>query len=175
MEEGRVIRSIADLPFRQKDLRTLLDLDEPRTADPDFTAYGYARARSLHLETGDRRRSLIVEDVLVLALHCAEDPEEITHDIVLEFYIPEIHEGYSVSVLLSDFLAVWLPLLRRDERAIVLLVCNPRRVLLAQPASAGNTPVYHGLGEARAWLKDADESATICLVAEYGWRAPHYE
>ena len=124
------IRAIADLPFVRRDVLDLLNLRHHRAApDPDYTGFGHARLDALQL-AGDAGEPIEVRGALVIAVHSMEEPEELPGDIDLEFFLPEVSEDHSVTVLLSAFLRVWLPLIRGDERAIVLVVCNPNQTLL---------------------------------------------
>lgn len=157
-----LIRSIADLPFHECPVLDLLHLEVEREGlDLEYTGYGWARARRLWLETrsGSVRP---VDDVLLLALHSTEDAAPLERDIELEFFVDEVAKDYSVTVLLSDFLAGWLPRLRSDEKAIVLALCNPRCANLGAPARAANIPVYYGHGDVDSWRQN-DE---LRLVAD---------
>ena len=168
------IRAIADLPFVRRDVLDLLNLRHHRAApDPDYTGFGHARVDALQLE-GDVGEPLEVRKALVLAVHSMEEPEELPGDIDLEFFLPEVSEDHSVTVLLSAFLRVWLPLIRGDERAIVLVVCNPNQTLLPAPAAAGRTPFYYPLGDVESWLHVADGHEEIRLAAR-SWRCAEGE
>jgi len=163
------IRTIAQLPFRRRDVLDLLQLREHRDApDPDYTGYGYARADEIHLE-GDSPEPRALHGALVLAVHSTEEPEELPGDIELEFFVPEVAADYSVTVLLSAFLRAWLPRVSGDERAIALVVCNPRETRLARPAAAGSTPLYYPLGDVASWLDGEDGRRRVRLVAG-AWR-----
>jgi hypothetical protein len=159
------IRAIAELPFERRDARDLLNLRQHRDLpDADYTGFGHARVEAIRLESKDGE-ALEVRGALVLAVHSMEEPEELSGDIELEFFVPEVGEGYSVTVLLSAFLSVWLPLLRGDEQAIVLVVCNPNQTILPVPAAAGQTPFYYPLGDVESWLEVVDGRTSLHLVA----------
>ena len=163
------IRAIADLPFVRRDVLDLLNLRHHRAApDADYTGFGHARLDALSL-AGDVGEPIEVRGALVIAVHSMEEPEELPGDIDLEFFLPEVSEDHSVTVLLSAFLRVWLPLIRGDERAIVLVVCNPRQTILRAPAAAGRTPFYYPLGDVESWLDVADDHKDVRLVAR-SWR-----
>jgi hypothetical protein len=163
------IRAIADLPFVRRDVLDLLNLRHHRAApDPDYTGFGHARVAALQLE-GDAGDPLELREALVIAVHSMEEPEELPGDIDLEFVLPEVGPDHSVTVLLSDFLRVWLPLVHGDERAIVLVVCNPNQTLLRAPAAAGRTPFYYPLGDVESWLDVADDDKQVRLAAR-AWR-----
>src|SRR5687768_218110 len=131
------IRAIADLPFVRRDVLDLLNLRHDRAEpDPDYTGFGHARVDALQLES-EEGDPVEVREALVIAVHSMEKPEELPGDIDLEFILPEVSANHSVVVLLSAFLRVWLPLVRGDERAIVLVVCNPNQTVLPAPAEAG--------------------------------------
>ena len=103
------IPSIAELPFQEQDHLSLLNLEEQRAAPVlDDTRFGWCRIGELWLDDGmgEPRQ---VRDALVLALHAAEEPEEIRDDVELEFFLPDVAPDFSVTVLLSRFLEVWLP------------------------------------------------------------------
>jgi hypothetical protein len=156
------IRSIADLPFHERPVLDLLHLDVERDGlDLEYTGYGWAHVPRLWLaERGGGAQR--VEDVLLLALHSTEAPTPLERDIELEFFVDEVAKDYSVTVLLSDFLARWLPQLREGERAIVLALCNPGRARLSRPAGAPDIPVYYGLGDVDSWR----EGSELHLVAD---------
>lgn len=163
------IRAIADLPFVRRDVLDLLNLRGQRAApDPDYTGFGHARVDRLELES-EEDEPVELRGALVIAVHSMEEPEELPGDIDLEFILPELGPDHSVTVLLSAFLRVWLPLVRGDERAIVLVVCNPNQTLLPAPAAAGRTPFYYPLGDVESWLDDQDGHQEVRLVAR-SWR-----
>lgn len=165
------IRSIADIPFRERDVLELLNLDQERDApDLDYCDFGYARARVVSLESRGHPEPLpLVRDALILGLHAAEEPEVLDRDIELEFFIDEVAEDYSVTALLSAFLDAWLPRLTGGERAIILVLCNPHDADIPRPAAAGATPVYYALGDVDSWLDIDDGSSLVRLVADE-WR-----
>jgi len=163
------IRSIAELPFRERPALELLDLETFREApDLESVGYGYCRVDTIWLETRGGRE-LRISDVLLLAFHVAEGPEPLSDDVELEFFVPEVAEGYSVTVLLSDFLARWLPRVSGGERAMVLAMCNPLRARLGRPERAGTVPVYCALGDVDSWLALEDGQSQLRLVADE-WR-----
>jgi hypothetical protein len=163
------IRAIADLPFVRRDVLDLLNLRDHRAApDPDYTGFGHARVDALQLE-GEVGEPLEVRKALVIAVHSMEEPEELPGDIDLEFILPELGADHSVTVLLSAFLRVWLPLIHGDARAIVLVVCNPNQTLLPAPAAAGRTPFYYPLGDVESWLHVEDGHQEVRLAAR-SWR-----
>lgn len=163
------IRSIAELPFQPHEPLELLNLLEGRE-DPvlDDTRFGWCRLDALWLDDGsaEPRR---VHDVLVLALHAAEEPEALDDDVELEFFVEEVAKDYSVTVLLSRFLEVWLPRIAGGERHIVLAMCNPHRATIQRPAIAGATPVHYALGDVDSWLDLEDGRRHVRLAAE-AWR-----
>lgn len=154
------VRSIVELPFRERPVLELLNLVADRDLpDHDYAGYGWARVDRLWLAVGDDtgRR---VDDVLVLALHSADDAEALADDIELEFELPD----GPVSVLASTFLGRWLPLLPRAS-AVVLALCNAHRAELLRPAGADG-PIYYGLGDVESWREDGER---IILTAD-AWR-----
>jgi hypothetical protein len=170
------IRAIADLPFVRRDVLDLLNLRHHRAApDPDYTGFGHARVDALQLES-EVGEPVEVREALVVAVHSTEEPEALPGDIDLEFVLPEVSADHSVTVLLSAFLRVWLPLVQGGERAIVLVVCNPNQTLLPAPAAAGQTPFYYPLGDVESWLEVEDGQQEVrlkahswrCAVAEHG-------
>jgi hypothetical protein len=164
------VRAIAELPFRRRDPLELLHVQVYRDApDADYTGFGHARIDELVLE-GDGCAPEVVRDALVLAVHSMEDPEALDGDLELEFVMPEVTPDYSVTVLLSDFLRIWLPRVRRDERAVVLVVCNPNQTALRRPPGAGRTPFYYPLGDVESWLDRDHGQSEVCLVAGGGWQ-----
>ena len=57
---------------------------------------------------------------------------------------------------LSAFLAVWLPRIRGDERAVVLALCNPHEALIRGPAASAGAPLHYALGDVESWLDPDD-------------------
>lgn len=137
----------------------LLNLHVHRDApDPDYTGFGHCRA-DVTLESADGSRQH-VRDALVLALHCTEGTA-LPDDVELEFFVPEGGPDYSVTVLLSTFLATWLPRVCRDARAVVLALCNPGRAVIRRPAGLGRVPLFYAAGDVETWFDDG-----IRLVAD---------
>jgi hypothetical protein len=169
------IAAIADLPFRQRPLRELLHVEEHRPGvDLDYAGHGHAQAAAVVLASRDGQRR-VVTDALLVGVHHDDDGEPIADDLELAFEIgpvddPAAAAPYVVPVRLSDFLRVWLPRIRGDERAIVLVTCNPFRARLSRPPAAGATPVYYPVGDVDSWLdEDLDQRRVFRLVAE-DWR-----
>jgi hypothetical protein len=165
------IRSILDIPFAEHDLVELLNLHEDRDVpDFDYSRFGHARADVLFLEERGGLEPLPpVRDALLLALHSTEEPELLDRDIELEFFVEEVARDYSVTVLLSAFLEKWLPLVSRDERAVVLALCNPHGAAIARPAILRGTPLYYAVGDVESWLDTEDGRPLIRLMAD-AWR-----
>jgi hypothetical protein len=148
------IRSLAEIPFCRMDPRDLLNLRGDREEpDPDYTGFGHCRADEVWLEDG-RGGCVPVRDALILALHSCDLGAPHPDDVELEFFAEEVAPGYSVTALLSTFLAARLAELRGDEGAIVLAMCNPHRAEIPRPPSAGAAPVYYALGDVESWLDD---------------------
>jgi hypothetical protein len=160
------IRAIADLPFRERPARELLNLTVHRAApDPDYTGFGHCRA-DVSLEAKDGA-VIHVREALVLALHCTDAALALgSSDLELEFFVDEVAAGYSVTTPLPAFLAVWLPRLCRPggEQAVVLALCNPGRAVVRRPPGLdAATPLFYGLGDVETWF-----DAGIILTAD-GW------
>jgi hypothetical protein len=141
---------IAALPFHERPLLELLNLDDDRDVPAhDYAGYGWARADHLWLATHEPTAPPVrVDDALVLALHTADDAEAIADDIDLEF---ELELGPPAAVLASLFLAQWLPKLPRDPKAIVLALCNPHDATLRVPAEAA-APMHYATGDVFSWI-----------------------
>lgn len=157
--------SVAELPFRERPLLDLLDLVGDR-AEPsaDYAGFGWARAPRLWLvEEGVAPRAL--DDVLLIALHSADDGEILAEDIELYFDFPE---GSPVTALASTFLASWLPRLPRDVSAVVLALCNPHHALL--PRGPTGRPLYFAQGDVESW--QARDDGRIELRAPRWRQAP---
>ena len=168
------IRAIADLPFHRLDALDLLNLRAERDApDADYAGYGHARVDAIYLEAqgAEADPPRLVRDALLIAVHSADDPEALDDDLELEFVVPEVADDYSVTVLLSRFLPTWLPRVCGDERAVVLVVCNPHHARLAVPATlaASGTRFYYPLGDVESWLEVVDGRRELRLVAT-AWR-----
>jgi len=149
--------SIAALPFRERPALELLALD--READPEFDGYGWAKVDRLWL-AGAHGWPRRLDDVLVIAVHAADDGEPMADDIELDFAV----DGGLVRVRATAFLRDWLPTLP-PANAIVLAMCNPHRATLPQPSGA-TAPIHYAAGDVFAWLDDGDR---IRLAAE-AWR-----
>jgi hypothetical protein len=150
------VRTIADLPFRERPIHELLHLDEDRALPSrEYAGFGWAQVDDLWLAVGDDDGERVT-DALVLALHSADDGEALADDIELEFELPD----GAVTVLASDFLARWLPKLP-PARAIVLALCNPHAATLGRPAAAV-VPIHYGSGDVASW-RDGDR---VLLTAE---------
>jgi hypothetical protein len=173
------MRTIAELPFRERRAIELLHLEEPGEVDLSYAGFGWARMDAIWLlddrlrtpsgsaarpgGAGACDREHCVEDALVLALHSADDGEPLADDIELEF---ELAPNDSVLVLASAFLAKWLPRLPRT-REIVLAMCNPHRATLAIPSEV---PIHYAQGDVESWLGragvcDLDRGTRIGLRA----------
>ena len=154
-------RTIAELPFAELPIRTLLHLEEDR-AEPSraYAGFGWARIDRLWLAIGEADGTP-VDDALVLALHSADDADALPDDVELEFELPD----GEVAVLASTFLERWLPRLP-PARAIVLALCNPHHARLRRPVAlpAGAT-LHHGLGDVASW-HEPDRGDRILLTAE---------
>lgn len=143
---------ILDIPFRERPAIELLALD--RDEDPAYAGYGWARLPCVWLASPHWRRRL--DDVLVLAIHAADDGAPKDDDVELDFEV-------GTTVASSDataFVAQWLPRLPA-ARHVVLVMCNPHRARLVTPPN-----VIHGIGDVRAWLDPGDR---IRLTAD-AWR-----
>jgi len=162
------IRRIADLPFREMPALELLNVDELREApDPDYAGFGYARVDEIVLASAGED-TLTVRDALLVVVHADDEPEPLLDDLELGFEDARVPQG-TVNVLLSDFLREWLPRIRGDERAIVLVACNPQRARLPRPAAAGAVPVFYAIGDVESWLVHDGRRQTLRLQAE-DWR-----
>ena len=149
---------IAELPFHERPVLELLNLLGERSApDTDYAGYGWTRVSRVWCAGADS--GSYVDDALVLALHTADDAEPIDGDVELEFELPG---QPAVSVLLSSFLARWLPQLPQAS-AIVLALCNPHRAIVPFPPAA-KVPVHYASGDVTSWLDDGGER--IELVAD---------
>lgn len=156
--------TIAELPFIERPIRELLELDVDRDAPRrDNSGFGWGRAERVWLEAGDGS-ARPVDDALVIALHTADDAAALAGDLELEFDLP----GRPVTVLASAFLERWLPRLPQ-RAAIVLAICNPHRAILRRPAAAA-VPVHHALGNVESWREPArDESLERILLSAADW------
>lgn len=154
--------TIAELPFRERPALELLALDGEREAPQhDYAGYGWARLPRVWIGTdADLDGGEVITDALVLALHSPDDSPPRTDDIELELELPD---GSSVLVLLSAFLATWLPRLPRTS-AIVLALCNPHRAVPTVPADLG-VPVHYPLGDVTSWI-DRGRGDRVELVAD---------
>jgi hypothetical protein len=160
-----VIGSIGELPFVERAPRDVLHLDQDRAApDPDYAGFGFCRVASIGLEdpAGGVR---ILDDVLVLALHSADAGEPHHDDVELEFVLDPTEP--SVIVLLSTFLARWLPRLP-SAPVVVLAMCNPHRATLGRPAGLAGGPLHYAIGDVESW-RDLDGAPELRLRAD-SWR-----
>ena len=152
--------TIAQLPFPEGDPVEILRLDRE---DPDFTGTGHCRLDEVWLESRSGAAPVAVASALVLALHSPEEPEAVADDLELEFY----EQG--VTVLLSRFLAVWLPRVWKGDPTIVLALCNPLHTVVPAPPAAGGVPVWLGLGDVVSFLDEDEDGGRVRLVAD-DWR-----
>jgi len=143
---------IADLPFRERPALELLALDRD-DADPDYAGYGWAKVERVWIESPHWRRRL--DDVLLVAIHAADDGTAHDHDVELDFEVGDV----VASADATAFVAQWLPRLPAAKH-VVLVMCNPHRAQLAIPG------VHYGAGDVRAWLDPGDR---IRLTAD-AWR-----
>lgn len=163
------IKSIAELPFFERDALSLLNFREGDDGeiDDDYYAFGFSRVEAISLEEDSATEPLpMVRDALLVCLHSADEPEYLTDDIELEFFVEEVADDYSVTVLLSDFLARWLPRIGGAERAIVLVLCNPHNAVLQAPQGAHGTPVYYPMGDVESWFDQEGFRPFIRLYAD---------
>jgi hypothetical protein len=166
----RDITSILDLPFAEGAAEVVLGIGEDATIDHDYTGFGWTRVERLVLADGEGALHEL-RDVLVLALHAADDGPARADDVLLDFTVGE----QTVTCWLSAFLARWLPRLPAAE-TLVLALCNPHQAALAAPAGA-----YHGVGPVDSWLDGGeggdgrDGGARIRLVAQAWRRIPAAE
>lgn len=157
-------KTIAELPFLERPLFELLDLEVDRPGiNRDYSGFGWARVDSVWLESDDGSAHR-VDDALVLALHTADDGEAMADDLELEFDLPD----RPVTVLATAFLERWLPKLPQGA-AIVLVVCNRHRAALPRPTAA-RVPVHYPLGDVGAWhVRDPDEVSDRIVLAAADW------
>lgn len=152
---------IAELPFRERPVRELLNLDGDRDKpDLDYSGYGWARVDGLLLAQPGAA-TIVRDHALVLGLHSSDDGERLRDDIELEFELPDARP---VSVLASMFLHHWLPRLPRDATSIVLALCNPHHAVL-QPILVAQAPIQYAFGDVDSWL----DHGRICLAASDSW------
>jgi len=160
-----VIGSIAELPFVERPAREVLHLlahrDQP---EADYAGFGFCRVAALGLED-EAGGCTVVEDVLVLALHSADDGEPHHDDVDLEFVLDPAEP--SVIVRLSAFLARWLPRLPATG-PVVLAMCNPHRATLTRPPALAGGPMYYAVGDVESW-READLVPELRLRAD-SWR-----
>lgn len=154
--------TIAGLPFHERPVLELLNVAEYRDEpDHDFAGYGWARVPRLwlvesseHAPDGHDRDA--VDDVLLVAVHTADDAPDVPGDLQLEFETPD----GPVAVMASKFLSTWLPRLPAAS-AVVLCVCNPHRARLHVDAKV---PVHVPMGDVHSWRDH--ETQDLLLTAE---------
>ena len=189
------VRSVADLPFPELDRHTLLHLSPDRVdIDLENYGFGFGRVDKLALcELGGDRRTQVLDDVLVLALHAYEDPV-IDDDVELAFWLDD-EEYYEeeddddldlvVTAPLALFLARRLPAIvahvsvdRPPPAEIVLALCNPRKIVVTRPEGLKGPPIRYALGDCRSRMesdradKEWDPDAMLCLDADEWLRIP---
>ena len=185
------IRSIADIPFRERDPFSLLNLTagvrgaseldagverDDEGPDLDYAGFGYARVGEIWLATHEDPEPRPVRHALLLALHTPDDAEAHDGDLLLEFW-PESESDADdepvAQVMLSRFLDVWLPRISSDERAIVLAVCNPHHTPLSRPPALRSVPIHYPLGDTTSWCEEPADflagGGTLSLLAD-AWR-----
>lgn len=160
-----MIASIAELPFVERPPLEVLHLVELRDRpDPDHTGFGFCRVAAIGLED-DAGAVRVIEDALVLALHSADHGEPHRNDVDLEFVLDAA--APSVVVLLSAFLASWLPRLGATG-PVVLAMCNPHRATLARPVVLAGGPLHYAIGDVESW-RELDDDPELRLRAAT-WR-----
>ena len=157
------ISAIAELPFHRRPPLELLGLTEDRvTVDHDYTGFGWAVLERLTLASAATDQLDDLSDVLVVAVHAADDGPAMTADLELEFVVGD----RGLLVPLTSFLATWLPRLPTTSE-VVLASCNPHRAAL--PSVSGRAYLY-GLGPVDSWLDLAPDGgltgARVRLVAD---------
>jgi hypothetical protein len=147
---------IGDLPFHERPIEELLALGGNLTVEESrqWAGFGWARVPKIWLNDE------LVTDALVVAVHADDDGEAVTGDIEIAFELSDAN----VTMLLSEFVQVWLPRLP-SAATTVLLVCNPFHATLRMEGRAFRYPQ----GEARAWMIDRDppislEAETWCTL-----------
>jgi hypothetical protein len=162
------IRSIADIPFRERDAFALLNVTPGEHGDPehegpdlDYAGFGYARVGEIWLAAHEDPEPRPVRDALLLALHTPDDAQAHDGDLLLEFWPEsdaaagdEAGEDLVVQVMLSRFLEIWLPRISSAERAIVLAVCNPHHTRLVRTPALRGAPIHYPLGDATSWCEE---------------------
>ena len=81
----------------------------------------------IHIASLDPAREIV--NALVIGAHARDDAPGYPDDIELSF---ELSADEAVTVMLSDFLATWIPRLPESVPAIVLVADKPFRVLCKQ-------------------------------------------
>jgi hypothetical protein len=162
-----VALTIAELPFVERPVRELLHLELDRERPSrTFGGFGWARVDEIWLEAGDRPARRI-DDVLIIALHTADDAEQLPDDLELELELPD----RAVTVLASAFLDRWLPRLPHGS-AVVLAICNPHRAALRRPGVV-TVPVHYALGEVASWREAVPgEMHERILLSADDWCTP---
>ncbi|MFO7561909.1 MAG: hypothetical protein R6X02_04655 [Enhygromyxa sp.] len=159
---------LEELPFEARDPLALLGIVRGR-AEPDleFAGYGYATLPELELVAADGHRTPLRE-VLVLAVHTPDEPDEAATELELEFEVE--FEGELISVLtpLRRFLEVRAAALVADATDVVLATCNPRDLRPAPPSwLTSGRRLHFASGDVIAWLDlEADGRETISLHAQ---------
>lgn len=154
-----LIRRIADIPFAEGELLTLLALEHDRTApDLDYAGFGWTTALSVVLEAANDRREVLAP--IVVALHSADDQPS-NDDVELLFEVGE----QSIVVPLSVFLPHAVTLLPAD-RDIVLALCNPAG---ARPPDTGRI-VHYATGDVISWLDPVGPTGWSVRLSAPVWR-----
>ena len=154
---------IADLPFIERPVLELLHFDHDREeVDRSYAGYGWARVPAIWLldEAGNEE---CIEDALVVAIHADDNGEPRADDVDLLF---ELDGADPASVLASDFLRVWLPLLP-PARSVVLAMCNWFGAELRYPEGA-RVPVYVATGDVESWIDD-HKGGRLELFTDGSW------
>jgi len=173
--EIRNIGSTRDLPFVEQSPRELLGIVPGRIAvDADFEGFGWGRFARLRLEAvgGECEHSASqgvvtteLLDVIVVALHVADEDASGTGDLDLELRV----DDEALVVSLTTFLATWAPRLPTAQ-AWVLALCNPTEKPIARPASMPEgVALWVATGDVDAWAEGSFD-AQICGLTATSWK-----
>jgi hypothetical protein len=157
------ITRIAELPLPEREPLELLALAGDRLApDHDYAGFGWAWVDAVELAAPDRP-PVWLRRTLLLALHSADEQPE-HGDIELLFELPD----QSVLVPLSRWMPAALPGLPAADE-LVLVLCNPGRVVPALPPGLPQRRVHYALGDVTSWWDPDDDGGGHVRLSARRW------
>ena len=148
--------TIKDIRFENSDVFELLGLNAEQVVNDDFSSFGWAVVESIALSEKLGRVEVLLDPVLVLALHSSDAPR-IQDQIELEFVLDEESETpvsliLAISTFFNSILEPFFIHKQSLPRTIVFALCNPRKLDIVCPPFLGGRDIYFAKGDVESWL-----------------------